>query len=105
MLFIPLPTGEARLYNLEGQSDAPLPAGVIEREVQCKTMHMEKIVVTNWLKKPQKFKVARSFQIEPGIIIKGLDDIDIPPQVLPNHPTPATPRCPWYPVWYPLYPV
>mmetsp|Transcript_118563 Transcript_118563/g.206475 ORF Transcript_118563/g.206475 Transcript_118563/m.206475 type:complete len:3749 (+) Transcript_118563:362-11608(+) len=80
MLFIPLPTGEARLYNLEGQADPPLPAGVIEREVQCKTMHMEKIVVTNWLKKPQKFKVTRSFQMEPGIIIKGLDDIDIPPQ-------------------------
>lgn len=79
-LFIPLPTGEARLYNLEGQADPPLPAGEINVEVQCKTQHTEKIVVTNWLKKPQRFKVTRTFALEPGIMIKGLDDIDIPPQ-------------------------
>jgi hydrocephalus-inducing protein len=80
MIFIPLPTGEARLYHLEGIADPPKPSGEITRDVQCKTLHTEKIVVTNWLKKPQKFKVARAFTTDAGIVIKGLDDIDIPPQ-------------------------
>jgi hypothetical protein len=49
--------------------------------VRCKTVHTEKIVVANWLQKPQKFKVTRAFKLEPGIIIKGLDEIDVPAQV------------------------
>eukprot|EP00667_Euglena_gracilis_P000008 EG_transcript_8 len=79
-LFLPLPTGEARLYNLEGTADPPVASGDIMRDVRCKTLHTEKVVVNNWLQKPQKFKVTRAFKVEAGILIKGIDEIDVPPQ-------------------------
>eukprot|EP00906_Rhabdomonas_costata_P009515 RCo013451 len=79
MLFIPLPTGVAKLYQLEGIADPPTAVADYSREVQCKVLHTEKVVVANWLKRPQRFRVTRSFGTSEAVI-KGLDEIDVPPQ-------------------------
>ena len=82
-VFFPLPNGTALLYKLEGTSEPPsVAAPPIEREVVAKTQHTEKLVVSNWLKVPQRFAVNMTWSHDPNddsIVIKGVNSIDVPP--------------------------
>lgn len=81
-IFFPLPDGTGLLYSLNGVSGAPKPSGKIQRDVPCKTNFIELIMVENWLKKAQRFRV--SFEIikpeKPDLstTLKGHDYIDVP---------------------------
>lgn len=56
-VFFPLPDGTGLMYNLAGVANAPLTIDKIQRDVPCKTNHIEILNIENWLKKPQRFKV------------------------------------------------
>lgn len=81
-IFFPLPDGTGLLYSLTGNANPPKPVGKINREVPCKTSFIEMLPIENWLKKPQRFKVA--FEIlkpekpDPSTTVKGNDYIDVP---------------------------
>ncbi|ORY39534.1 hypothetical protein BCR33DRAFT_853320, partial [Rhizoclosmatium globosum] len=78
-IFFPLPDGNGLLYKLNGVADKPLSIATITREVPCKTAYTEVLTVTNWLKKPQRFRVTTEFaKTDPSTILKGLDFIDVP---------------------------
>ncbi|XP_071959113.1 hydrocephalus-inducing protein homolog isoform X2 [Antedon mediterranea] len=81
-VFFALPDGNGLLYNLTGVSEAPKPAGNIQREVPSKTHYTELLAVSNWLKRPQRFKVyiemIKPDKLDPATTIKGLDYIDVP---------------------------
>ncbi|KAI9203105.1 uncharacterized protein BJ171DRAFT_600257 [Polychytrium aggregatum] len=78
-IFFPLPDGNGMLYKLYGTAERPLPAGTITREVPCKTPYTEVISVTNWLKRPQRFRVVTEVaKADPSVILKGHDFIDVP---------------------------
>lgn len=68
-VFFPLPDGTGLMFNLIGVANPPKPIARIQRDVPCKTNHVEVLSVENWLKKPQRFKVntfispARGFPI------------------------------------------
>jgi hydrocephalus-inducing protein len=79
-IFFPLPDGSGILYKLYGIADKPLSAGSVSREVPCKTSYTEILPVTNWLKRPQRFKVLiETVKPDPSVIMKGLEFIDVPP--------------------------
>nr|KAJ3422703.1 hypothetical protein HK105_006819 [Polyrhizophydium stewartii] len=79
-VFFPLPDGSGILYKLYGTADKPLSAGNISREIPCKTSFTEVLSVTNWLKRPQRFKVVNEVaKPDPSVIIKGNDFVDVPP--------------------------
>ncbi|KAJ3287536.1 hypothetical protein HK104_008544 [Borealophlyctis nickersoniae] len=78
-VFFPLPDGSGTLYKLYGTADKPVTAGTITREIPCKTSYTEIIPVTNWLKRPQRFKVTIEFaKPDPSVILRGHDFIDVP---------------------------
>eukprot|EP01137_Pigoraptor_chileana_P033800 Opistho-2@25310 len=81
-VFFPLPDGSGLLYNLSGTADAPKPSGTINREVPCKTQYTELLPVTNWLKRPQRFKVSIEVsKPDSSTSLKGVDYIDVPGQM------------------------
>jgi hydrocephalus-inducing protein len=81
-VFFSLPDGTGLLYNLTGTANPPKPVSKIQREVPCKIQFNEILMVENWLKKPQRFKV--NFEItkqdknDASTTIKGHDYIDVP---------------------------
>ncbi|KAJ3226665.1 hypothetical protein HK099_004409 [Clydaea vesicula] len=78
-VFFPLPDGTGILYKLYGSAEKPLTNGTINREIPCKTAYTEILSLTNWLKKPQRFKVIiEVVKPDPSIILKGLEFFDIP---------------------------
>lgn len=81
-VFFPLPDGTALYYNLVGSSNPPKPIAKRTHEVPCKTQFTELLMVENWLKKPQRFKVifeiTRPERPDPSTTIKGHDYIDLP---------------------------
>eukprot|EP00455_Lapot_gusevi_P013213 TRINITY_DN16399_c0_g1_i2.p1 TRINITY_DN16399_c0_g1~~TRINITY_DN16399_c0_g1_i2.p1 ORF type:complete len:418 (+),score=65.26 TRINITY_DN16399_c0_g1_i2:78-1331(+) len=59
-----------------------MAAPPIEREVVAKAQHLEKLVVTNWLKVPQRFNVTMQWTHDPNdesVVVKGVSAIDVPP--------------------------
>lgn len=56
-VFFPLPDGTGLMYNLNGLANPPVSIDKIQRDVPCKTNHVELLVIENWLKKAQRFKV------------------------------------------------
>ena len=56
--FFPLPDGSAIMYTLVGTADAPDSAGTISKEFQCKVQSVIPLKVSNWLRRPQRFKVS-----------------------------------------------
>lgn len=81
-VFFALPDGSGLLYSLVGSSDAPKPISTILRDIPCKMNYTEVLTVTNWLRKPQRFRVITELlkpeKPDPGTTFKGLDYIDIP---------------------------
>lgn len=78
-LFFPLPDGTGILYKLTGVAEKPAPEQSISRDIVCKTLHIESLVVTNWMKHPQRFHVTFEVQKpDPSTTIKGFDFLDVP---------------------------
>ncbi|KAL3860158.1 hypothetical protein ACJMK2_010318 [Sinanodonta woodiana] len=81
-VFFPLPDGTGMMYNLQGTADPPKPNAKINREVPCKTTYTETLMVQNWLKKPQRFRVKiepiRQEKFDTGITVKNMEYIDVP---------------------------
>ncbi|KAM6177458.1 hydrocephalus-inducing protein homolog [Erethizon dorsatum] len=80
-LFFPLPDGNGWLYALHGTAELPKAVASIYREVPCKTPYTELLPITNWLNKPQRFRVTVEM-VKPekqdlSITMKGLDYIDV----------------------------
>ncbi len=79
-IFFPLPDGNGILYRLNGMVDKPIPAGNVTREMPCKTTFTEVLQVSNWLRRPQKFRVITEFaRPDPSVIFKGHDFVDLSP--------------------------
>uniref|UniRef100_A0A2K6GI20 HYDIN axonemal central pair apparatus protein n=1 Tax=Propithecus coquereli TaxID=379532 RepID=A0A2K6GI20_PROCO len=80
-LFFPLPDGTGWLYALHGTSELPKAVANIYREVPCKTPYTELLPVTNWLNKPQRFRVIvemlKPEKPDLSVTMKGLDYIDV----------------------------
>ena len=62
-VFFALPDGSSIMYQLIGQATAPLPIAAINRTMPCKSPYTYPLVVKNWLKVPQRFKVIKFFKI------------------------------------------
>ncbi|GFS07093.1 hydrocephalus-inducing protein-like [Elysia marginata] len=81
-IFFPLPDGSGLLFNLTGSAEAPKAVAKIQRDVPCKTGYTELLSVSNWLKKPQRFRVRieslRPEKLDPGTTVKGMEYIDVP---------------------------
>ncbi|XP_057292027.1 hydrocephalus-inducing protein-like [Hydractinia symbiolongicarpus] len=81
-VFFALPDGSGLLYNLIGNSDPPKPVGNIQRDVPCKMAYTEMLNVSNWLRKPQRFRVMMELvkpdKPDPATTFKGFDYIDVP---------------------------
>uniref|UniRef100_A0A8C8TUT7 HYDIN, axonemal central pair apparatus protein n=1 Tax=Peromyscus maniculatus bairdii TaxID=230844 RepID=A0A8C8TUT7_PERMB len=80
-LFFPLPDGTGWLYALHGTAELPKAVANIYREVPCKTPYTELLPISNWLNKPQRFRVIVEM-IKPerpdlSVTMKGLDYIDV----------------------------
>ncbi|RKO94829.1 hypothetical protein BDK51DRAFT_29881 [Blyttiomyces helicus] len=78
-IFFPIPDGTGMLYKLYGTTEKPQALATITRDVPCKTLYTEVLAVTNWLKRPQRFKVIMEVnKPDPSVILKGHDFIDVP---------------------------
>ena len=80
IMFIPLPNGEALVYELIGTSTAPQPIGSISKKAGTRIPLTITLPVKNWLAKPQRFKVVFEYDkpLDSTISITGLDYIDVP---------------------------
>ncbi|XP_008833211.1 hydrocephalus-inducing protein homolog [Nannospalax galili] len=80
-LFFPLPDGTGWLYALHGTAELPKAVANICREVPCKTPYTELLSVSNWLNKPQRFRVivemVKPEKADLSVTLKGLDYIDV----------------------------
>ncbi|XP_039618305.1 hydrocephalus-inducing protein-like [Polypterus senegalus] len=81
-VFFPFPDGTGQLHMLQGTADPPKPVSTISREVPCKTSYSEMLSVSNWLAKPQRFRVCieimKPEKIDITTELKGLDYVDVP---------------------------
>lgn len=80
-LFFPLPDGTGWLYALHGTAELPKAVANIYREVPCKTPYTELLPISNWLNKPQRFRVIveilKPEKPDLSVTMKGLDYIDV----------------------------
>ncbi|XP_077145064.1 hydrocephalus-inducing protein homolog isoform X4 [Ranitomeya variabilis] len=81
-LFFPLPDGTGLLYLLQGLAEPPKSSGSVIREVPCKTSYTELLSVSNWLRKPQRFRaivdILKPERMDSATTIKGLDYVEVP---------------------------
>lgn len=78
-LFMALPDGAALVYTLVGTALPPRPVALPQREVPCKVWYTESIAVTNWLKRPQRFRVViTKTRADAATVFKGMDYLDVP---------------------------
>ncbi|KAG2469946.1 HYDIN protein, partial [Polypterus senegalus] len=81
-VFFPFPDGTGLLYVLQGTADPPKAISTITREVPCKTPYSELLSISNWLPKPQRFRVnielIKPEKMDATTQLKGLDYIDVP---------------------------
>ncbi|XP_077166200.1 hydrocephalus-inducing protein homolog isoform X2 [Paroedura picta] len=88
-IFFPLPDGTGLLYLLQGTAEPPKSAGNILREVPCKTSYTELFPISNWLNKPQRFRVIvdmiKPERLEMTTTLKTLDYIDVPASAKKDH--------------------
>nr|XP_004659621.2 hydrocephalus-inducing protein homolog [Jaculus jaculus] len=80
-LFFPLPDGTGWLYALHGTAELPKAVASIYREVPCKTPYTELLPISNWLNKPQRFRIIveilKPEKPDLSVTLKGLDYIDV----------------------------
>ncbi|XP_062817752.1 hydrocephalus-inducing protein homolog isoform X1 [Anolis carolinensis] len=88
-VFFPLPDGTGLLYLLQGTAEPPKSAGNIMREVPCKTTYTELLPVSNWLSKPQRFRVTidmlKPEKLEVTTTLKTLDYLEVPASAKKDH--------------------
>ncbi|XP_008942476.1 PREDICTED: hydrocephalus-inducing protein-like, partial [Merops nubicus] len=81
-IFFPLPDGTGLYYLLQGTAEAPKCSGTIFRQVPCRTSYTELIPVSNWLNRPQRFRVVvdilKPENLERSSVLQGLEYIDVP---------------------------
>lgn len=78
-VFFPLADGSAIFYKLEGTAEPPKPAGTVDQSVPCKQQATIPLVVSNWLKQPQRFKVdIRPAGADPSTALTGHQYVDVP---------------------------
>jgi hydrocephalus-inducing protein len=78
-VFFPIPDGTGLLYRLVGRAEAPQPEGRIERTVPAKASHVESLRVSNWLARPQRFKVIIDRKAaDKATLLQGAEYIDVP---------------------------
>jgi len=65
-LFIPIPTGEALIYQLVGTALPPAPAPTISLTTQSKKTFSHVFTVKNWMACYQRFRVVLDVLQEPG---------------------------------------
>ncbi|KAG5865676.1 hypothetical protein JTB14_020627 [Gonioctena quinquepunctata] len=82
-LFIPLPEGQAIIYDLIGEALPPLPMDKFTLDIWCKQDHTETLTVGNWLDVKQCFEVRTELvsQSTAKTIYKafGQNVIEVPP--------------------------
>lgn len=79
-LFIPLPDGDALMYELKGESGEPDVESEItfDKDVRTKSGFMCSIPVSNWLKARQRFHVVTKLDSsDPSAILRGGETIDL----------------------------
>nr|XP_056718300.1 hydrocephalus-inducing protein homolog [Euleptes europaea] len=88
-IFFPLPDGTGLLYLLQGTTESPKSTGNFLREVPCKTPYTELLPISNWLNKPQRFRVTLDMikpeRLEVTTTLKTLDYIDVPASAKKDH--------------------
>ncbi|XP_042303381.1 LOW QUALITY PROTEIN: hydrocephalus-inducing protein homolog [Sceloporus undulatus] len=88
-IFFPLPDGTGLLYHLQGTAEPPKSAGNILREVPCKTSYTELLPISNWLNKPQRFRVTidlvKPEKLEVTTTLKTLDYVEVAASVKKDH--------------------
>ncbi|XP_062997557.1 hydrocephalus-inducing protein homolog [Elgaria multicarinata webbii] len=88
-IFFPLPDGTGLLYLLQGTAEPPKSAGNIMREVPCKTPYTELLPISNWLNKPQRFRVTvdllKPERLEVTTTLKTLDYVEVPASAKKDH--------------------
>ncbi|CAD7699389.1 unnamed protein product [Ostreobium quekettii] len=79
-IFFPIPDGTGKLFNLKGVAENPVAEDTISRTLPSKTQHVEELKVSNWVQRPQRFKVSiEKIQCHPSTVIQGAGYIDVPP--------------------------
>lgn len=79
-VFMPLPDGVGLLYKLVGTTEGPQPTDTITREIMCKILHTETLVVPNWMTKTQRFRViVEMARNDIGTTAKGSEFLTIGP--------------------------
>lgn len=80
-VFLQLPDGQGQYHQLVGTAEAPKPIQLPLREVAAKTTHIERLTVSNWLKKQQRFRVeidiTKPERLDSGMTLKGNDYFDL----------------------------
>ncbi|XP_044289866.1 hydrocephalus-inducing protein homolog [Varanus komodoensis] len=88
-IFFPLPDGTGLLYLLQGTAEPPKSSGNIMREVPCKTAYTELFPISNWLNKPQRFRVTvdmlKPERLEATTTLKTLDYVEVPASAKKDH--------------------
>ncbi|XP_033896012.3 hydrocephalus-inducing protein-like [Acipenser ruthenus] len=81
-VFFAFPDGTGLIYLLQGFAEPPKSSGNITREVPSKTSYSELLPISNWLPKPQRFRVIveliKSDKLDCTTLLKGLDYIEVP---------------------------
>ena len=88
-LFFALPSGDALLYNLEGEASAPEPEDRIALNCPAKSMLTIPLTVKNWLRQPQKFavEIVLSDDSDAGsTFLEGANQIDVPSMASREYP-------------------
>ncbi|RXM33054.1 Hydrocephalus-inducing protein [Acipenser ruthenus] len=81
-VFFAFPDGTGLIYLLQGFAEPPKSSGNITREVPSKTSYSELLPISNWLPKPQRFRVIveliKPDKLDYTTLLKGLDYIEVP---------------------------
>ncbi|MGH0168092.1 UNVERIFIED_CONTAM: hypothetical protein FKN15_053854 [Acipenser sinensis] len=81
-VFFAFPDGTGLLSLLQGFAEQPKSSGNITREVPSKTSYSELLPISNWLPKPQRFRVIveliKPDKLDCTTLLKGLDYIEVP---------------------------
>ena len=78
-IFFPMPNGSGLLYSLIGHALPARPVSPLSRDVPCKVWFTETVKVSNWLKRPQRFRaIITRTKMDAAAILRGLDLIDVP---------------------------
>ncbi len=77
--FFALPDGQGLIHKLEGIAEPPAAEGRVERCVPAKVAHTEVLRVSNWLPRPQRFRVSVERRTAaPATQLEGAEYLEVP---------------------------